>query len=68
MLLTNAENMKYLLNLFGVISRWLCSKNIHQWKVRKGLMFDAPIDRTCKCCKKNQRMNIHLKYVDYNGL
>tara|TARA_R110000764_G_scaffold235897_1_gene330665 strand:- start:346 stop:561 length:216 start_codon:yes stop_codon:yes gene_type:complete len=27
-----------------------------------------PIDRTCKCCNKKQRMNIHLKYVDFNGL
>ncbi len=57
-----------LLRLCGVISRYLCDKNLHRWKVRHGLMFNAPIDRTCKCCNKKQRMNIHLKYVDFNGL
>ena len=59
---------KNKLNLGGVISRYLCDKNLHRWKVRHSLMFNAPIDRACKHCNKKQRMNIHLKYVDSNGL
>jgi len=46
--------------LHNIVKRFLCSNNIHFWKVRYGNYY-TPIDRTCKCCKKTQRMNIHLK-------